>query len=536
MTGSGTRIETAAQSTDDLAEPDSSGWACPAVDRQLLLAGVDLLVTLAAAASLVMLVQADRDIRYRVAGVGLAAAGLLYAGTALVRHKRLGSAVLGVVAAGFGAEFIAAGQQQQRSVAIATGISFAAAGLIFLVRIIRGRDGRRRWMLGVLLIPAGVGVLLLPGVFLDLTLWVSAVIVGLSGVLRFGHILGLVTIPDSDTRPLLIAWIDAKSRVVQDRAGIREQVLFEGPDTFARIARFALMMLFASLISAMGVLTDSTAVVIGAMLIAPLISPMMGMGLSLAMGWPRRLARSTLIVLTGIGIAVGTGAFLAAVLDLSLDLSANSQITSRSSPTVADLVIAVGAGAAGAYALSRKDVSSSLPGVAIAIALVPPLSVVGIAAERGDGAQAAGTLLLFLTNLVSILLVGGIVFVLTGVAPLSHASRNRERVQVAVAAVVTLGVLVVSALIINGRSITEDSLATDNARRTVASWLGSGTGFTVITLTVKRDRVSVVLAGPGDPPSSQRLAADLAHDLHRLVNLDLQWIPRQQRLVRAVPG
>ncbi len=334
-------------------------------------------------------------------------------------------------------------------------------------------------------------------------------------------------------RPILIRWIDGKSQATESRDAVLRTVFFEGADAPARLGRFFLMMLFASAISASGVLSDSTAVVIGAMLIAPLITPMMAMGLALVAGWPNRLGRSTLIVLAGSSVAIATGWLLAIVTDVAVDLETNSQIVSRSSPGTLDLVIAVGAGAAGAYALSRKEVSSSLPGVAVAIALVPPLSVVGVTAHGEDWRQVSGTLLLFFTNLVAIILAGGAVFLLTGVVPLHRFAEHQHRVRTAFGAVAALAVVVVGGLVINGRQITEDAIDLDQTRNVVADWLGDDSPFGVVSVAVTDGDVAVVIAGPGTPPSPDRLVDDLAQRLGRDVQLDLQWVPRERVVVSS---
>ncbi|MEZ5342072.1 MAG: DUF389 domain-containing protein [Acidimicrobiales bacterium] len=212
-------------------------------------------------------------------------------------------------------------------------------------------------------------------------------------------------------------WL-ARSQQISDehRLDIFREVYLDGRNARQRVFRFALLMIFASVLATAGVLADSTAVVIGAMLIAPLITPMMGMALGLALGWPSRLRRATALVAGGIAIAISTGWLIPAVLPVAVATQTNSEILSRTSPNLLDLLVAVAAGAAGAYALARPDVASSLPGVAVAIALVPPLAVVGITLGQHEWRQATGAGLLFSTNLVAILVTGGLVFVLTGVA------------------------------------------------------------------------------------------------------------------------
>ncbi len=227
---------------------------------------------------------------------------------------------------------------------------------------------------------------------------------------------------------LLVAWLLERPKTLEDRQALYRKIIFDGSQTGKRIVRFFTLMTFASVIASMGVITDSTAVVIGAMLIAPLMTPLMGMALSLVMGWPRRLARSALVAFGGIAVAIGIGLVLGLTVPTVIDVSTNSQILSRATPTVLDLITAVAAGAAGAYGLSRPDVSDSLPGVAIAISLVPPLTAVGISFSQGEWDAGNGALLLFGTNMLAILTVGALTFVFTGVAPVERLAENQQRV------------------------------------------------------------------------------------------------------------
>ncbi|NJN84336.1 MAG: hypothetical protein HC802_20030 [Caldilineaceae bacterium] len=142
-------------------------------------------------------------------------------------------------------------------------------------------------------------------------------------------------------------------------------------------------------------------------------------------------------------------------------------------------------------------------------------------------------MLLFLTNLVAIIIVGGIVFVLTGVVPLRRFAEHQHRVRTAVVAVVALAVIVIGGLVINGRQITRDAFDRDEAEQVVADWLGEGSGFEVISVDVNEGEVAVVLVGPGDPPLATLLARDLGRSLGGTIRLDLQWIPRQRIVAQS---
>ena len=262
----------------------------------------------------------------------------------------------------------------------------------------------------------------------------------------------------------------------------------------------------------------------GALLIAPLLNPLMGMALSLVMGWPNRLARSALIALVGIVLAIGIG-FLVGLTEFTIvDTLTNSQIVSRSNPTFIDLAIAIAAGAAGAYGWSRPDVSTSLPGVAVAIALVPPLTVIGISYSERDWESGNGALLLFSTNALAILIVGAATFLLTGVAPLSRATENQYRVRTALAAVGGAAAIITAAVVLNGTTVATNAFEQNTASRVVAEWVDGFPGHTVITVSVGGDVVSVVLAGPAleSAPSADSLAEELSDELGRDISVDLR--------------
>ncbi|MEU3092304.1 DUF389 domain-containing protein, partial [Streptomyces massasporeus] len=135
------------------------------------------------------------------------------------------------------------------------------------------------------------------------------------------------------------------------------------------------MLTLSSVIAAGGVLTDSTATVIGAMIIAPLATPIMGIALGSVQ---RRRTGAAWTVLFACSLVIVMGMLFSTVLPGDYDLLSNSQIASRTSPGLMDLVAALATGLAGAVALARRDVAAVLPGVAIAISLVPPLVVAGV--------------------------------------------------------------------------------------------------------------------------------------------------------------
>lgn len=174
---------------------------------------------------------------------------------------------------------------------------------------------------------------------------------------------------------------------------------------------FALMTL-ATLIAAYGLLANSTAVVIGAMLVAPLMGPIFGITLALIIGDRRLLFDSILAEFAGVVLAILIGVLIGS---LPFIPEFGSEILSRTQPTLFDVIIALASGLAGAYVLVNPELNSGIAGVAIATALVPPLAVCGLEIAAGSMPAAGSALLLFVTNFFAILLSAAVVFMIAGV-------------------------------------------------------------------------------------------------------------------------
>jgi len=179
-------------------------------------------------------------------------------------------------------------------------------------------------------------------------------------------------------------------------------------------ADFSVMITIAAAIAALGLLLNSPAVIIGAMLVAPLMTAILGMGLSIVMGDMRSFWTALNTTLRGSVLATITGAMVALIVPSA---TVTQELLNRGNPTLLDLGIALGSGIAAAYALSRRDVSAALVGVAIAAALAPPLTTIGISLVLGQWWLAGNALLLFLTNIVSIVAAGGLTFFILGFRP-----------------------------------------------------------------------------------------------------------------------
>jgi uncharacterized hydrophobic protein (TIGR00271 family) len=207
-------------------------------------------------------------------------------------------------------------------------------------------------------------------------------------------------------------------------------------------ADYFVMIGLAAAIAAMGLLLNSPAVIIGAMLVAPLMAAIVGLGMGVMMGDLRLLRLATGATIRGMLLAIAIGVVVGW---LPFGSTLTAEILSRTSPTLLDLGVALFSGAAGAYALCRKDVSAALPGVAIAAALVPPLATVGIGLSHSNLTVAGGAMLLFLSNLIAISAASVVIFLLFGFRPAPEAERRtifrRGAISATVLLIIVAGIL-----------------------------------------------------------------------------------------------
>src|SRR5215208_1601138 len=236
---------------------------------------------------------------------------------------------------------------------------------------------------------------------------------------------------------------DTKRVAINDTKHMRDAVFFDGPEVRHRLSRFWILITLASIIAAAGVAAASTATVIGAMIVAPLMTPILGTMLAVVLANRTNLTRSLLLVAGGAVVAIAIGWLVGVLVVDPVVAETNSQVAQRIHPRLIDLLAALATGAVGSVALVRRDISDTLPGVAIAISLVPPLSVVGFTFEAGKLDQSLGASLLFLTNVAAILGSGTVVMALYGIHRLAAHSAgpeqrtiNRRNAVIAIAAMI----------------------------------------------------------------------------------------------------
>jgi uncharacterized hydrophobic protein (TIGR00271 family) len=310
---------------------------------------------------------------------------------------------------------------------------------------------------------------------------------------------------------------------------MRDAVFFEGPARSQRLSRFWILLVLASIIASAGVVADSTATVIGAMIIAPLMTPILGTMLGIVLGDRLNLSISVGMVVAGAAAAIAIGYVMGLVVVNDVVAASNSQVAARVTPRIIDLVAALATGVVGSVALVRKDISDTLPGVAIAISLVPPLAVVGLTAEAGAYGESGGALLLFGTNVAAILLTGVIVMAAYGVHrmvaepadPHERAVNRRNAVLVVVALVVLVGV----PLTISTVKISRDTALEAQVRAATIEW-ADDREWLVLDVQADHDGIVIRVAGPPPLPDTSTLSSALEAEGIDPADVTIELIPK----------
>lgn len=288
---------------------------------------------------------------------------------------------------------------------------------------------------------------------------------------------------------------------------------------------FLTLTVLATSIAALGLLLNSTAVIIGAMLVAPFMSPLIALGLAIVYGDRRFMRVGSVAILRGTIVAYPIGILLGLLVP---QVALSDEILARTQPSGLDLLVAVFSGAAGAYAYARRDLSAALPGVAIAAALVPPLAASAIALGAGEYQEAAGAVLLYALNVTAISAAAALVFLWFGFRPEARFGRTRAFFGGFAGIILVIGVVLAAVIVLGGQdrgaSLLERSVAT-----VVDDWLAEGDTLDEVTLTENPEALSVRAriesSMPRTAEDAHALATLLSDELDRAVVVDLVVIP-----------
>ena len=291
----------------------------------------------------------------------------------------------------------------------------------------------------------------------------------------------------------------------------------------ARLDRkFLLLITLSAAIATLGLLQNSAAVVIGAMLVSPLLGPIMGIGFGLATLESNLIKRALVTMAAGMAVAVLVAMLL---VWLSPIADVTSELRARTQPTLLDLGVAVVGGVAGVYAIMRK-LSGVMVGVAIATALVPPLSTIGFGLATGRADFALGAALLFLTNTLAIAFAATIVARLNRFGPSMTPQHTAMQV---VGIFATLGILSIP-LALSLNDIARELRARTAVQAELSQLLGKDDRIDSLNVRLEGDDVAVdgvVLVDHYASRLNATLAGKVAGQLDRAVRVSIVQLRQQ---------
>lgn len=263
------------------------------------------------------------------------------------------------------------------------------------------------------------------------------------------------------------------------------------------LVRMGVLLLLSTLIAAAGLLSDSAAVVIGAMLVAPMMNPVMAAAGAVVMGWSKRFYASMWLVLSmGIAAVLISGVITLLSPDI---VFMPEQVLARTRPTFYDLLIALAAGSAGAYTITRKE-SGAIPGVAVAVALLPPLASAGILLVSNELELAVRAIVLFFTNLIAMVLAGALTFIACGVSPASARRHSAAFIQNKLWLFALLALAISIPLYFYSEKIIFNAKYKAARSATMQSWLKENElTLTDIEILIEKREIHLTLEGPNPP-------------------------------------
>jgi uncharacterized hydrophobic protein (TIGR00271 family) len=296
---------------------------------------------------------------------------------------------------------------------------------------------------------------------------------------------------------------------------------------------YFLMVILSCSIATFGLIIDSSAVIIGAMLVAPLMSPILGLSLASVAGEERMFRRAVVALIEGVLLAAILSTilgWLAHALPFGVLNELPGEILARTRPTPFDLGIALAGGAAAAYALAQPRLSAALPGVAIATALMPPVCTIGIGISLGNSQVALGAVLLFFTNLAAISFAGIVVFAALGFRP-HHLENTWHHIPRSLFVTAGLVLLIAIPLVILTLRIVEQAHELQGVRAAVVAELSALPDAQLVDISVDTSdstlHLQVTVRTSRQPNYSQvvDLQKAIAASLQRTIALQLIVVP-----------
>ena len=267
-------------------------------------------------------------------------------------------------------------------------------------------------------------------------------------------------------------------------------------DLHVRLSNILILMC-SIFIASIGLNMNSTAVVIGAMLISPLMTPIAGLGFGLAIFDTRLIEQSLKVLFTQVLVSLLVSALYFWISPLSY---ASSQLIARTSPTIWDVLIAIAGGIAGVIGSRKKEANNIVPGVAIATALMPPICTAGYGLANGNVRFLFGALYLFLINCVFIMLINIVgTRIMMRKSPLSSFNELNIKMRIGLISLIVLLVLPAS---YSAVTLTMNEKRKQGIKQFVGKEFAN---YTVINQVYKSSNNELVLTVVGDPISEEEL-------------------------------
>ena len=261
--------------------------------------------------------------------------------------------------------------------------------------------------------------------------------------------------------------------------------------------RDTLILMCSIFIASIGLNMNSTAVIIGAMLISPLMTPIVGLGFGLAIFDTRLIKQSLGVLFTQVLVSLLVSTLYFWISPLSY---ASSELIARTSPTIWDVLIAIAGGIAGVIGSRKKEANNIVPGVAIATALMPPICTAGYGLANGNVRFLFGALYLFLINCVFIMLINIVgTRIMMRQSPLSSFKELSMKMRIGLISLIVLLVLPAS---YSAVTLTMDQARKEGIKQFVGKEFAN---HTIINQVYKSSSNELVLTVVGDPISEEEL-------------------------------
>jgi uncharacterized hydrophobic protein (TIGR00271 family) len=287
------------------------------------------------------------------------------------------------------------------------------------------------------------------------------------------------------------------------------------------------LALISSLVATFALLIDDLAVLIGAMLIAPFLTPALGVGMGLIKGDGEMLKRGLINLLIGIIVGIIASAFIALIFPIK-ELS--EAITDRSAPTLVQLAIAVLAGGAAAFSYAYRKIRAVLSGAFVALALVPPISIIGIGLAFLNFELVGGASLLLLANVIGLTLAAVLVFFLFGFRPISRPDNIRD-VKIGITWLASLFLIIALPLGYIFQTIITDINRENTAQKVIETQFEGALNTSINELSVKKSGEKITVGftirsdGEVDNTKIRNIKSQLENKYGQPVEIDAKLIP-----------